>query len=215
MKNSCLENIEIKKEIYLTLAEFLKEPSDMHYNLLTSGEFDKLMQRLFSKVNYQYPNQLIFASQFSNKSELKEAYLNCISGHVKSTTLPVESYFKSWTTDKESDMYNLKGYLLGDSAEHIKYLFEHYNLELPAEFLNMPDHLILLLEFLSFLIEKRTDKEILQFIRDHFDWLPELQQSLSKLTNCLFYQDLITLTIKATASELNFLNELRGENIEN
>ena len=215
MRDDSLGNIEVKKEIYLNLAEFLNEPDAKHYNLLVTGKFEEIMQELFIKANYQYPKQVSFTNIFENEDEMQEAYFNCISGHVKSTTLPVESCFKPWTTDNESDMYNLKGYLLGDSAEHVKYLFGHYNLELPTEFLSAPDHLILLLEFLSFLIERRSNDEVVQFLIDHFDWLPELQRRLAETTECLFYQNLITLIINATTDELNYLNELRGENIEN
>ncbi len=205
---------EMKKDIYLNLAEFMNEPSKGHYELIQSGKFEEMMQRLFAQVSYEYPQGVVFHDIFADEGELQQAYIHCISGHVKSTTLPIESCFKPWTTDQESDMYNLKGYLLGDSAEHMRYLFDQYKLELPAAFLSAPDHLILLLEFLAYLIEHRTNAEIEQFLVDHFDWLPELYQRLEDNSDCRYYKGLVALVIRATTDELKHLNELRGENIE-
>ena len=45
----------------------------------------------------------------------------------------------------------------------------------------MPDHLLLLLELLSFLLENRPTAEAALFLRQHFDWLDSFAEALKAI----------------------------------
>jgi TorA maturation chaperone TorD len=102
-----------------------------------------------------------------------------LNGHGVSL---VESFYKSWTLDPECHLSfaREKGLLQGDSALHVSALYRHCGMEVADEFKSCPDHLAVELEFLSFLYQWATDREIKIFIADHLDWVPLLKQELSR-----------------------------------
>ena len=61
---------------------------------------------------------------------------------------------------------------MGDSAIHLLTIFQQCGLEVAEPFKGMPDHIIIELEFLSYLYQEAGDREIKRFIEDHLDWIP-------------------------------------------
>jgi TorA maturation chaperone TorD len=51
----------------------------------------------------------------------------------------------------------------------------------------MPDHLAMELEFLSFLYQRATDKEIKRFMGDHLDWITFLREKFKEFHSHPFY----------------------------
>ena len=51
----------------------------------------------------------------------------------------------------------------------------------------MPDHIVIELEFLSYLYQEAGDVEIKRFIEDHLDWIPFLKESFEKAHAHPFY----------------------------
>lgn len=111
------------------------------------------------------------------------AYNRCFLGIEKPFAPPIESIYKPWTTDEsfQVSFKNQKGYLMGDSAQHVQHILKSFGLEIPQEYHMMPDHLIILLELLAFLVGSGFEDEAKQFCQDHFDWLPDLQKAIEKL----------------------------------
>lgn len=196
---------EAKHEIYLILAEFFKNPIEDFYAQITSGMIDKRLKELYTISDYSYPNTPSLKDHFIDYSSFVNCFTRCFSGITVPYAPPIESVYKVWTSEPSNDMYNQKGYIFGDSALHIKYLFEQYNLEIPGEFKSLPDHLTLLLELLAFLIKYKTSIEVQQLITDHFDWLEDFERKLSNIENSSFYIDVTKLIISSTQSELLYL----------
>jgi TorA maturation chaperone TorD len=73
------------------------------------------------------------------------------------------------------------GYLMGDPALHAQYLLDHYQLLIPPDYRMMPDHLLLLLELLAFLLENRPGEEGQLFLSQHFDWLTDFAQAIDSI----------------------------------
>lgn len=197
---------EALEEIYLILAEFFKIPTKGFYEEVANGAIDARLRDLFAAVEYHYPG-ISLASGFTGFEDMRQNYINCFIGSAKPFAPPIESIYKVWTTDPSAEMAMAKekGYLYGDSALHIRHLFEHFLLEIPEEYSKMPDHLTLLLEFLGFLIQNGSDDEARQLIIDHFDWLDDFKKELAKVENSSFYIDVTDLIIQATNRELNRL----------
>jgi TorA maturation chaperone TorD len=126
----------------------------------------------------------------------------------------VESYYKPWTHDILCPLpfAKEKGYLMGDSALHLQTLYRHCSLEIPDLFKGMPDHLVLELEFLSFLYQCTGDQEIRKVIEDHLDWIPLLKEECKKAQAHPFYltlTDMLQLFINSEKERLE--NESHGE----
>ncbi len=126
----------------------------------------------------------------------------------------IESYYKPWTQDAFCSLpfAKEKGYLMGDSALHLLMLYQHCGLEVSDLFKGMPDHLVLELEFLSFLYQRAGDQEIKRVIEDHFDWIPLLQEECKKVQAHPFYltlTELLQLFINFEKGRLE--NEDHGE----
>ncbi|UTW68982.1 molecular chaperone TorD family protein [Anaerobacillus sp. HL2] len=92
--------------------------------------------------------------------------MDLFSGIKQPFAPPIESLYKQWTTDPTAQVSiaKNKGYLMGDAALHMKYLYDQYQIEVPEGFSNMPDHLTLQLEFLAFLHESGSYDTVKQFI---------------------------------------------------
>jgi TorA maturation chaperone TorD len=79
-------------------------------------------------------------------------------------------------------------------------------MEVAGPFKGMPDHIIIELEFLSYLYQEAGDREIKRFIEDHLDWIPFLKESFEKANAHPFYISLIGV--------LNFFVNLEKRRLE-
>lgn len=123
---------------------------------------------------------------------------------------PVESLYKDWG-GRQAGIQHGQGFYLGDSAHHAKKVFETLEIEIPADFAAMPDHLILLLELYTFLCEHADAHGAQEFAARHFDWLeiyrelhvlrvaPEKDERLLRASE--FYQCIIESIADMAGSE--------------
>jgi TorA maturation chaperone TorD len=81
--------------------------------------------------------------------------------------------------------------MMGDSAVHLSTIFQQCGIEVIGPFKGMPDHLIIELEFLSYLYQEAGDREIKSFVKDHLDWIPSLRENIEKVHAHPFYISLI------------------------
>jgi len=127
--------------------------------------------------------------------DLKEEYHRLFSDTGDERISLVESFYKPWTQDPHCSLpfAKGKGFLMGDSAVHLSTLFQHCGLKIAEPFKGMPDHIIIELEFLSYLYQEAGDVEIKRFIKDHLDWIPFLKESVEKARAHPFYISLIEI----------------------
>ncbi len=204
---SMLRN-EAAAELFLTFAEFYKPLTESFFQEIKSGDMDKKLQLLFQAAGYAAPlGKLGFNLQgFTN---LKQLYSDCFSDPVGHIVPPIESLYKPWTTDPSASLLHekSKGYLFGDAALHMQYLFGQYRLAIPKEYTNMPDHLTLLLEFLAYLVRNEASELTYQFILDHLDWLAAFKQELKAIKDSTFYLNITALCMHAIDEEKAILQK--------
>ncbi len=114
---------------------------------------------------------------------MREEYGRLFSSETGSEKISlVESFYKPWTQDPHCPLpfATEKGLLMGDSALHVLALYKQCGLEVEGEYRGMPDHLIMELEFLSYLSWWKKDKEIKRFIEDHLDWITHLRKKFKE-----------------------------------
>ena len=120
---------------------------------------------------------------------LKEEYDRLFSDTGAERISLVESFYKPWTRDPHCTLpfATGKGFLMGDSAIHLSMIYGECGLEPEASFKGMPDHLVIELEFLSYLYQGGDNKGIRTFIEDHLDWIPLLKEELGRSYAHPFY----------------------------
>jgi TorA maturation chaperone TorD len=130
--------------------------------------------------------------------DLEKEYGRLFSSETGSEKIPlVESFYKPWTQDPHCPLpfATEKGLLMGDSALHLLAIYKQCGLEVAEEHEGMPDHLVVELEFLSFLCRWATDKEIRRFIEDHLDWIPRLMEKVKEIPCHSFYVSALEVLI--------------------
>ena len=130
--------------------------------------------------------------------DLKEEYYRLFSSEAGSEKISlVESFYKPWTQGPHCPLpfATEKGLLMGDSALHLLALYEQCGLEVEGEYRGMPDHLVMELEFLSFLYQRATDKEVKRFIEDHLDWITLLREKFKEFHSHPFYRSTLEVLL--------------------
>jgi TorA maturation chaperone TorD len=121
--------------------------------------------------------------------DLKVEYDRLFSGLREESICLVESFYKPWTRDARCPLpfASERGFLMGDSAIHLLAIYRQCGLEVSEEFKGYPDHIVMELEFLSYLYERATDGEVRTFIEDHLDWVLHLKHEFVRLHAHPFY----------------------------
>ncbi|WP_048600332.1 TorD/DmsD family molecular chaperone [Rubeoparvulum massiliense] len=205
MENNMDQRKEAASEVILIFAEMFKLPEEEFVQQMKSGEVDEELRRLFSHAGYgEY--SLNLSEYIKDYSSFRSEYIHAFSGIYHPSAQPIESIYKEWTTDPEAEvmLVNQKGYLYGDPALHMKYLFEQSHLEIPDEYQGIPDHLTLILEFLGFLMTEGTDQMVSEFLQDHLDWLPDFHEKMKEVKAPSIYQDVVQLLMEITKKEKQF-----------
>ena len=121
--------------------------------------------------------------------DLKVEYDRLFSGLSEESISLVESFYKPWTHDARCPLpfASVTGLLMADSAIHLLAIYRQCGLEVREEFKSSPDHIVIELEFLSYLYERATDAEVQTFIEDHLDWVPLRKENFERLHAHPFY----------------------------
>jgi putative dimethyl sulfoxide reductase chaperone len=130
--------------------------------------------------------------------DLKEEYGRLFSSETGSEKVSlVESFYKPWTQDPHCPLpfATEKGLLMGDSALHLCALNKQCGLEVEGKYQGMPDHLIMELEFLSYLYRWKKDKEIKGFIEDHLHWITLLREKFKEFHSHPFYRSTLEVLL--------------------
>jgi len=125
--------------------------------------------------------------------ELKDDYDRLFSDTGDGRISLVESFYKPWTQDPYCSLPFAKerGFLMGDSAVHLSTILRQCGIEVAGPFKGMPDHIVIELEFLSYLYQGAGDREIKRFIEDHLDWIHFLREGFERAHAHPFYASLI------------------------
>ncbi len=183
-------------EIAEILSEFYKFPTEDFYQHINNEDIQLELKGLLQKLELPYDIQIF--KPFADFEEMKRAYMHTFVGIDRPAAVPVESVYKVWTTDESASMNfaKSKGYLMGDSALHIQYLLEQFQLEIPRELGKKPDHLAVLFELFGYLIIHQPPEDVLAFVKDHFDWLDDFKAKMTEIEGHEFYLYITELSIE-------------------
>ncbi|MDD5476106.1 MAG: molecular chaperone TorD family protein [Syntrophales bacterium] len=128
-------------------------------------------------------------------SELMAAYDNLFGQWNGAAISLVESTYKPWSEDRDCGMVfaKSKGLLMGDSAVHMNELYSRSEVEVPERLKSMPDHIVLIMEFLSMLYDEAPEEKARCFLEEHLDWFPLLRAHVEAAVPHPFYESAVTL----------------------
>ena len=172
-------------ELFGLLSAFWQPPDELFWHNLADGSVDEELANFSQLAGFSpaLPEKALFQQTLPTLDALKLFYLRCFIGIGRQSTLPVESIYKKWTEDPSARLpiAGSTGYLMGDPALHARYLLDHYQLQVPPDYRMMPDHLLLLLELLAYLLENRPPEESRTFLNQHFDWLDSFGKAVEAI----------------------------------
>ena len=187
-----------KEDLCLLMASLFSPPDEEMVEQIHEGVF----YSFFEKDIQSWEGETHLLDGFLTKNDpgillkdLKEEYDRAFSGLSEEGISLVESFYKPWTKDPYCPLpfASSKGLLMGDSALHLLEIYRSCKLEVNEEFKGRPDHLVLELEFLSYLYRQATDREIRRFLEDHLDWIPLLKEEFVRLHPHPFYRSLLEI----------------------
>jgi TorA maturation chaperone TorD len=157
------------------------------------GFFKKALQSWRGEIEIILKGFLTESPPSMLLQELKDDYNRLFSDTGNQRISLVESFYKPWTQDPHCSLPFAKerGFHMGDSAVHLSILFGQCGVEVSGPFKGMPDHIVIELEFLSYLYQEAGDREIKRFIEDHLDWIHFLRETFERGHAHPFYVSLI------------------------
>ncbi len=182
-----------RSAVYAMFSTLLQPPERMTHSEIIAGRPAQLWDALPVSPAPKPPMPPSWqAASFPGYSEWRSIY-NLATSPVNPRLVPVESVHKVWSSDPSCEMpfAREKGLLQGDAAHHLYQLYRSVGFELPAQYADSPDHLVLELEFMSLLVETAGTAEQRTFLDQHLDWIPALISDAQRRGVPQLYCDLL------------------------
>lgn len=109
----------------------------------------------------------------------REAYLRTFEAFDGEYAPPAESAYETWWDGEK------RGILSGPPASDMQQRYEALDAEVPAAY--PADHVSLLLEYASLLLEAGNREEYATFHAAHFEWLPAFRERVESTADSPFY----------------------------
>jgi putative dimethyl sulfoxide reductase chaperone len=200
--NGMIESKTKASDIFRWVAELYKPPTTELWDDLTIGQLLLKLEGTAADI-YGIEGESLSKILPDNFDQFSDLFEDVLADTEKRAVLPVESLYKQWTLDETCTLpfSKSKGYLQGDSALHIKFILDKFQIDIPLEYRGMPDHLSILLELLAYFIEHSEESFIEVFILDHFDWLADFEAKLEEVSGHPFYTGVTRFLIAVIESQ--------------
>lgn len=192
-------------ELAAQLSEFFKEPTREFANDVASGRLLAYYREVFAALGLE-PACLAGLAPDAGGNDagelLREEYRRLFLGPRPPYVVPAESVYKPWAEDPECrlSIAREKGYLMGDSALDMIRRYQGHDLVIPDQYVSMPDHLALELEYLAYLLTHDRTEAAAAFLASHLDWLADLAKEIENLAPAGgFYRAAIATTCTVVA----------------
>lgn len=158
--------------LHTLLARCFEHPDDATKKAISTGKLGAELQ------NHAAP-ELDIAPQ-PVPEQPREAYLRTFEAYEGEFAPPAESAYKEWWDGTE------RGILSGPPAHDMQRRYDELDAEIPPAY--PADHIALLLEYSSLLLEAGETAQYLAFHEQHFDWIPEFRERIGQTGDVPFYE---------------------------
>jgi len=194
MAHNIAETTELAQWFSL-LSECLKHPDEAFYEDVVSGRFDTEREQLTSALGLAVETTPTADDLPDSRAALDNQYISLFEAFETPYAPPIESPYKEWHEGAGSD-----GLLGGPPADNMRRKYAALDVSPPAAY--QPDHLALLLEYTSLLVESGDRDAYATFVDEHLDWLPALGRRVDGASaDAPFYRRTVALVCDTIAAE--------------
>jgi TorA maturation chaperone TorD len=161
-----LEPTDALADIHALLARGLRQPDDALRRAIEDGTFKAELRELIESAGIEVPVTLTPPPVADR--DLLEDYTGLFEAMHTPFAPPAESPYKPWYGDRDG------GLLDGPPASNMAARLEHIGAEVPPEY--PPDHIAVLLEYGSYLLESGSVDAYRAFVSEHLDWIPAFRR---------------------------------------
>lgn len=171
------EDRQTLAELYALLAKCFEHPSEPFYEAARTDRFDAEVRTRLERLGVEVE---LAPSLEASHGELREAYLRTFEGFDGPSVPPIESVHEPWWDGREREL------LSGPAEADAERRFEAIDADVPGAY--PADHLAVLLEYASLVLEAGWDGEYADFHAHHFDWLDTFAERVAAIGAAPFYR---------------------------
>ncbi|WP_229114431.1 molecular chaperone TorD family protein [Halapricum desulfuricans] len=162
-----LERSQSWRDLHVLLANALRHPDEQFSDAIETGEFEAQLRSLVSTLDVDLAISL--SPPLEESSGLTAAYIDLFEGRRQPYAPPAESPYRAWYDRDEGGLMN------GPAAAEMRQRYRAIDATVPDAY--AADHVALLLEYESLLLEAGDHDAYRSFARSHFEWLPALRRA--------------------------------------
>lgn len=154
-------------DLHVLLAAGLRHPDEKLLTALESGAFEAKLRSLTSELGIDLAISL--TPPAGNRDALTTAYVQLFEGGQRPTAPPAESPYREWYDRADGGLMN------GPSAAEMRQRYRALDVSVPDAY--SPDHIALLFEYGSLLLEAGEREAYRSFVRTHLEWLSAFRRA--------------------------------------
>lgn len=175
---------------YALLSKCFQPPDEEFRDAIRSGRFEEELADRLSTIGIE-PD----SPPEDDLDELREAYRRSFEAYEGPYAPPAESVYKEWHDGTEREI------LSGPPAHDMEQRYEAIDAEIPPQY--PADHVALLLEYGSLVLEAGDLEEYARFHDEHFDWIPAFRERVERTSDIPMY----TWAVRTLETVLNLTAE--------
>lgn len=164
-----IPHAETWASLYSLLAESLKHPDESFHAAIRDGTFDAELDGYAATLGIDLPERNGSAEIPDTTAAFDNQYVRLFEGLEMPFAPPIESVYREWHGESRTD-----GLLEGPPAQAMRARYRAIGASPPSAY--QPDHLALLLEYASLVVESGDREAYRTFLEERFEWLPAVTQ---------------------------------------
>jgi TorA maturation chaperone TorD len=178
MTDAARQNADEWAGLYTLLAECFKHPDEQFVADVKQGALEGELREHVDALGLE---DVDVVPPVIDEDSLNEEYLSMFEAMQTPFAVPAESPYKEWYGDRDG------GLLGGPAATEMERRYDALGVEPPNEY--PEDHVALLLEYASILLEAGEREEYETFLAEHFDWIPAFRRAAEQASaDSAFYR---------------------------
>ena len=185
-------------DLFVLLSRCFEPPDERFHAALDSDAFETQLQEVTATLDVEVPSM----PDPEPLSEMRRAYRRSFEAYEGPYASPVESVYEEWWDGTHREITS------GPAAHDMRSRYEAIDAEIPDQY--PPDHVALLLEYASLLLE--TDAPLSErvaafeaFADEHFDWIPDFEERVEETCEEPFYRWAVTVLVRVCGRTQNRL----------